>query len=98
TYTAYAPYLSLVAPGQKMPPSPNQPNTRFALPLLRSAVPEIVVPRAAAPLGYWVPSSPMPRAAFQQSDHRETSAAYQAVLTQCVDRVLAAGRAEATRG
>lgn len=44
-----------------------------------------------------VPSSPMPRPAFQQPYRREPTAAHQPVLGQCVDGVLATGRGESTR-
>src|SRR6478609_9206147 len=76
----------------------NQSNTRFALPLLHWAVPEMVVLRGAMALGYRVPSSPMPRSILQESHHGQPSPADQPVLAQGVNRVLTAGGSEAARG
>src|ERR1700754_2402703 len=76
----------------------NQLNTRFALPLLRWAVPEMVVLRGAMALGYRVPSSPMPRSTLQESHHGQPSPADQPVLAQGLDRVLTAGGNEAACG
>src|SRR6185312_17036382 len=50
------------------------------------------------PLGYWVPSSPMPRTALGEPDHRQPSAAQDPVFPQGFHRVLTARRGEPTRG
>src|ERR1044071_6799110 len=84
----------------------NQSNTRFALPLLPWAIPEMVggfcalalVLRGAMALGYWVPSSPMPRSTLEQPHRGQPPATHQPVLTQRVDGVLTAGRGEPACG
>src|SRR5882672_10383617 len=81
----------------------NQSNTRAALFSRRSGTPEIVGfcilamdVRRSATFGYWIPSSPMPRSALQQPDHRQPTATDQAVLGERVNRVLTTGRTEPT--
>src|SRR5262245_34755624 len=84
----------------------NQSNTRFALPLLHWATPEMVgglyalalVLRGAEALGYRVPSSLMPRSTLQQPDHRQPSPADQPVLAEGIHRVLTTGGSEPTAG
>src|SRR5262245_56516975 len=84
----------------------NQSNTRFALPLLPWAVPEMVgglcalalVLHGAMALGYWIPSSPMPRSTLEQPHHGQPSPADQPVLTERLDRVLTTGGSKAAGG
>src|SRR5690242_20231469 len=81
----------------------NQSNTRFALPLLRWAVPEMVgfctlIARGAAALWYRVPSSPMPWSTLQQPHNRQPAAPRQAILGERVDRVLTTRRTEPACG
>src|SRR6478672_11761094 len=54
--------------------------------------------RGVATFRYRVPSSLMPRPAFQQPNHRQPSALDDAVLGQRLHRVLATRRREPTRG
>ena len=58
---------------------------------------EIGPGRTWAPLGYWVPSSPMPRPAFPEPDHGQPTATDQSVLGQRVHGVLTACRGEPAR-
>ena len=71
----------------------NQLNNRLA----PSVVDGALRVRPAA-FGYRVPSSPMPRTALRQPDHRQPTAAEDPVLTQGFHRVLTARRREPTRG
>src|SRR5215210_1515891 len=71
----------------------NQLNNRLAPSVVDGAL--RVWPAA---FGYWIPSSPMPRTAFREPDHRQPSAAENPVLAQGFDGVLAAGRREPTCG
>src|SRR5215212_1673807 len=71
----------------------NQLNNRLAPSVVDGAL--RVSPAA---FGYWVPSSPMPRAALCEPDHRQPSAAENPVLAEGFDGVLAARRREPTCG
>src|SRR5258708_38420216 len=83
----------------------NQSNTGIALFSQRWGIPEIVglcvravQMRGAPALGYRIPSSPMPRPALAQPDHRQPAAPDQAVLGKRLDGVLTTGRTEPARG
>ncbi len=52
---------------------------------------------ARVSLGYWVPSSPMPRTALREPDRAQPAAPDQPELGQGLDGVLATGRHESTR-
>ena len=79
----------------------NQSNNGTALPSLRWGAPGIVDSGAlrttSVALGYWVPSSPMPRTALRQAHHRQPPATDQPVLGERLDRVLTARGGESTR-
>src|SRR5690349_7891605 len=72
----------------------NQLNNRVAPRVVDGGAPRV----SRAALGYWVPSSPMPRTAFHKPDHRQPPAPDQSVLGQGLDGVLTAGRLEPARG
>src|ERR1700754_2030206 len=83
----------------------NQLNTRLELPYLHRAHPAIVdgcgvfssFMRVVATLRYRIPSSPMPRSALAQPNHRQPAATHETEFGQGVDRVLATGRREPAR-
>src|SRR4051812_31593879 len=54
--------------------------------------------RLRAPLGYWIPSSPMPRTTLPQPDHGQPTTPDQSVFGQRVHGVLATRRGEPACG